>query len=394
MMDEFPRDLCDVLATVAQHAQERPDAVALEGAFANLSYADLQAEVSELATMLAEDAPAAIGLWMDNSPAWVVTDLAAMQAWIPLIPVSPYISPQQIGHVIASSGLELLMTDQPGRLRSLLDRAGIGISDEDGLYIAGVRVHLFQLEHPAVCAIAESVARVIYSAGRPDLSYAQGVCLSLHGLETAAASLQQACAYSAQERHLGVLPLDLLSASVAVYAVLLSGGTCVLPGLTGAGLCGEDDLDGAHFMRAVRQRRISSAVLTPQMLTSFMAAIGDDCASPANLRHLAVVGRSISLSLLQKAEQSGLPAYGGYGRMEMSGVVAINTPQANRPGSAGRPLPHVGLAFSEAGEILLRGALFSGYMGQDEPELVGGFWPSGDFGYLDDDGFLYLSGNR
>jgi len=390
-MDEFPRDPCDVLAAVAQHALERPDAVALEGTFANLTYAALQAEASELAALLAEDAPAAIGLWMDNTPAWVVTDLAAMQAWIPVIPMLSYVSPQQVGHLIANSGLELVMTDQPGQLRRLLGAADIGISDEDRLDIAGVRVHLFQLEHPGACVITESVARVIYSAGDPCLFHTDGVCLSLHAMETAAVSMQKVCGYSAQNRHLCALPLATLLENIAgVHALLLSGGTCVLPGLAGAGWFGEDGLDGAHFLLAVRQRRISSAVLTPQMLASLIAAVEAGSARPSSLRHLAVIGRSAPL-LLQKAEQLGLPAYAGYGRTETAGVVAINTSQANRTGSVGRPLPHVDIDFSDDGEIMLRGALFSGYMGQDEPELAHGFWPSGDTGYLDDDGYLYLN---
>jgi long-subunit acyl-CoA synthetase (AMP-forming) len=88
-----------------------------------------------------------------------------------------------------------------------------------------------------------------------------------------------------------------------------------------------------------------------------------------------------------------LPVYEGYGLSEAASVISVNRPDARRPGSVGKPLPHVELSFADDGEIVVRGRLFSGYLGEAEA-VEKDVWPTGDLGYLDDEGFLYLTGRK
>jgi long-chain acyl-CoA synthetase len=99
--------------------------------------------------------------------------------------------------------------------------------------------------------------------------------------------------------------------------------------------------------------------------------------------------------VLERAARLGVPVYQGYGLSELSSVVAFNGPGADRTGSVGKPLPHVELRFAADGEILVRGAVFEGYIGGGEdPRTSEGFWPTGDIGHLDDDGYLQLDGRK
>jgi long-chain acyl-CoA synthetase len=102
-------------------------------------------------------------------------------------------------------------------------------------------------------------------------------------------------------------------------------------------------------------------------------------------------------------QETGLFVHQGYGLTEAApGVTTTLGEDDPSPGSVGRPLPGVELRIADeqgenvegddAGEILIRGAnLFSGYWpdGADGPD-DDGWYRTGDVGYLDADGDLYL----
>jgi len=382
-----------VLAAVERYAREIPQKMALEGYHASLSYVELERQTALLADDLAERSPGAIGLMMDNTPAWVVADLAAMKTWNPLVPMPLFFSPEQIGHLVTSAGLELVLTDQPGPLRQMLGLIGIAISDEDAIDVAGVRVHLLQLEHPASSSIPDSIAKVTYTSGTTDDP--KGVCLTQRAMEEVAESLLAACYARADDRHLCALPLATLLENIGgVYVPLLAGGTCVLPGLAATGMRGAAGLDPARFLQSLVECKASTCIMIPQMLLALVSAIQEGGPRPATLRYAAVGGAPVSPTLLEAAAALDVPVYEGYGLSEAASVVAVNSPGAHKIGSVGRPLPHVCLGFKDDGEIQVSGALFSGYLDQGEMELQDGFYPTGDTGYLDDDGFLHITGRK
>jgi len=92
----------------------------------------------------------------------------------------------------------------------------------------------------------------------------------------------------------------------------------------------------------------------------------------------------------------------GYGLTETSPVIAVNTYKAHKFGSVGKPLPGAEVRISkekqeaQAGEILTRGDhVMKGYYQNSEKtgEVIKDGWlHTGDIGYIDSDGFLYITG--
>ncbi len=116
-----------------------------------------------------------------------------------------------------------------------------------------------------------------------------------------------------------------------------------------------------------------------------------------NFRMIISGSSALNKSILRFLLNIGLPVFEGYGMTECSPVVSANCKQAIRPGSIGKPLPHLDVRIGGNNEIQVRGeSVFNGY--HNRPDLNAqiftndGFYHSGDQGYFDDDGFLYFTG--
>jgi long-chain acyl-CoA synthetase len=118
-----------------------------------------------------------------------------------------------------------------------------------------------------------------------------------------------------------------------------------------------------------------------------------------NVRYYISGGAPLGLDTAHWFASVGIRILEGYGLTETSPVLAINTPDQNRMGSVGQPLPNVVCRIAEDGELLVAGPnVFQGYWKHPprEPENFDdqGFFRTGDIGNLDKDGFLYITDRK
>jgi long-subunit acyl-CoA synthetase (AMP-forming) len=222
----------------------------------------------------------------------------------------------------------------------------------------------------------------------------KGVCLGTAMLATVD-GLVQAMAPLAVRRHLCALPLPLLLENLAGVLAPLAAGAAVLalpPELVG--LRGSSGFDPAALDGAVSGSCADSVIVLPQMLRAWSAwREANRAATLPALKLVAVGGAAVGAATIARARAAGLPAYEGYGLSEAASVQTLNLPGADRAGSAGRPLPHVRLRVADDGEIWVAGSLMLGYL-SDRDAAAPAWWPTGDLGRIDADGFLHIDGRR
>ncbi len=113
------------------------------------------------------------------------------------------------------------------------------------------------------------------------------------------------------------------------------------------------------------------------------------------LRIIFTGGAHLDPFYIEKFADYGIDILEGYGMSECSPVITSNTPENHKPGSIGKPLKNVEIAF-EDGEILVRGSsVMKGYYKMPDETadtITDGWLHTGDKGYMDEDGYLFING--
>ncbi len=371
-----------MLQSLDRHAARQPETPVIIGSACTLNWQQLHTGVMTLAMQL--PASRCLGVLMDNGPAWIVTDLAALQAGIVNVPLPVFFSDEQLQHAVRDARIDAIITDKPERVTRLF-----AVRQRLRLEIAGGQYTCLSLSGSPGPALYGDTVKVTYTSGTT--GEPRGVCLSLRAMETVADALATAAEASSNDRALVLLPLSILLENIgSVYAPVIAGAEIHVPDPADTGISGSSRVDGATFARMLQRIRPTTLIVPPQLL-KLLVALARAAQLPDSFRYIAVGGAPTGMSLLEAARELCLPVYQGYGLSEACSVVAVNTARANLPGSAGRPLPHMKVRISEQGEVMLASETCSRYLHADAADPAAEL-ATGDLGYLDDDGYLYITG--
>lgn len=201
-------------------------------------------------------------------------------------------------------------------------------------------------------------------------------------------------------------PLFHIAAGARIFSCAVLGGhAIVLP-----------KFDVPDVLESIARYRINSATLVPTM---FQMLIDHPLFSSADLSSMEMVASGAApmpMALQHRVIEafSGINLYQTYGMTEAAPIVTsldsqyhvVSGPGSEKLGSVGRPAPHVQLRIidehgadlptGQTGEVLARGDnIMTGYWNLPEQTAVAlkdGWYHTGDAGYLDAEGFLFLEG--
>ena len=239
---------------------------------------------------------------------------------------------------------------------------------------------------------AEDLAMIIFTSGTTGKS--KGAMLSQNNM---AANLEAMSFRTAP----GVVLLNVLPIHHAFCLVMdwLRGFR------RGAVVCVNDSL--MHMVKNMGVFRPHAMLMVPLMIETIFKRI-DANSNEENrkevaqkifggrLRYIFTGGAHLDDYYLNRFRELDIKVLEGYGMSECSPVISANTPVDYKFGSVGKPLSNVEIAFSDEGEILVRGtSVMKQYynMPTETSEAIQDGWlHTGDKGYMDEDGFLFING--
>lgn len=368
---------------IARTAELTPNAEAIVCPDRIVSYQQLQQMIELARQELRTLAVNRLAIMRENSVDWVVIDLAAAAEGIVTVPIPLFFSHDQKRHLIQDSAIDTIYCDQPidihsGR-HSTNHIASHHIASKifDGKYL--------QLNNTDSSPLS-SLQKVTYTSGSTGTP--KGACITADAIDKVVSSLTHALSLEPEGRHLCLLPFSTLLENIAgIYLALANGRSVIVDRSEHFGLMSNHAFDVALFCQAVSQYRADAVILLPQMLKALVEH--GDTSSLQSLSIIAVGGGKVSDDILRRAHEMGLPVCQGYGLTECASVVALNTLSAQRVGSVGKPLPHTRVRISYSGEIMISGSTMQGYLNHaDAPSEIA----TGDAGFIDEDGYLFITG--
>ncbi|MGW5678430.1 AMP-binding protein [Streptomyces sp. NPDC003860] len=375
-------NLAGLLDRSRTHTTARVTEIDITGKRRDLTHAEL----TELAHDRARQLTAAgvrpghlIGIRASNGLDWLAWDLAALVAGARLKAFADTTEIPDPGDFIAEHRLALLIADVPPTAPAVVRPDG---APEPGVV-------------PPTATVVETddIHSLVYSSGTS--GRLKGLEISGRGTEYVINRFVEAFGVTARDRHLIFLPLANYQQRLSVYLCLWLGADLVLAPYQ-------------RVFQAVRTERPTFLIGPPvfydtalQLSTKGQGAgsLGDFLGG--HIRFLITGMAPIRRDTLDAFWAQGVPLLEAYGLTE-TGMVAWNSPGEHRVGTVGRLIDPDAVTFLDDGELVINrpAPLGRGYFDTDgdpaaaEVFKADGTILTGDYGRLDEDGFLTLIGRK
>ncbi len=410
-----------------------------DGSWNSLSFDEFGRNVDSLArALLQHQEKPVVGIAGSNSAAWVTVMLATLRAGGISVPIDRELPVSEMHAILHYSGANMFFFDpaitsevaaaMPERsegLFTLRRSSETGLSSMEDLISSGAASSA-ALPSPAG---GDDIAVISYTSGT--MGAAKGVVLSHANILSDLRQMLQSVGLQHDEVFLSVLPLHHMYECVCGMLCPLCHGCTVYfcRGLRHVA----DDLASAratlilgvpllweNMYRKINQGIASQKAGRLKFRVGLFAAAAADALGVhgarkrvfkpvheklgGRARFLVSGGAGIDPEVVRGFRRLGMEMLQGYGLTECSPIVAVNRDTANKSGSVGPPLPEVEVRIEDAdetgiGEIVVRGPnIMLGY--HEAPAQTAevlspqGWFRTGDYGFLDSEGYLFVTGRK
>ena len=387
-----------------------------------------------------------VAILCDNSPEWVVVDMAALGLGAIIVPLYTTSGSEETRHVLTDSGACLLAVDSaqhldkvselgslPGLETILLTRQ-VASDKAGGPRIVSLDQATGGEPLPAISGRRDDLATLIYTSGTTGPP--KGVMLSHGNIIANCESNLAALDLNPNDMTLSFLPVaHSFERTAGYYTVMMGGGTIAYAEGLGQIAANLHEVEPTVVLTVPRvleavhsriMRTIETSSWARQQILRAALAIGTQAADfrlsgrpipfhlsaamalfrrlvfariqaifGSRLRYLVSGGAPLSSEINSMLAAAEVPIVEGYGLTEASPVVSCNLHGRTRIGTVGRPLKNVEVRTAPDGELLVRGPnVMKGYYHRDsetqEAIDAEGWLHTGDIAQVDAEGYIRI----
>jgi long-chain acyl-CoA synthetase len=387
------------LDVAAAHFPDRP-AILFEGT--TLTYRQLQRAVDRAAHGLIElgiDTGDRVALFLPNIPGFAIAYLAVQKIGAIAVSVNVMLTTDELEHVLSDSGAAAIVTTAV-LLPCLVPLIGQNVPAERVILAEGSAPGYRGLEElgtdnpfTAREMHRDGPAGILYTSGTTGKQ--KGAVLSHGNVVSNTFATSHALRVDPDDRLMLFLPLfHCFGQNFIMNTAFASGASIVL----------HRRFAPEEVLRSIGRDGVTMFFAVPTIYIGLLDA-GVPPESLGGIRYYFSAAATMPVEIAERwRERFGLAIHEGYGLTETSPFASYNHQWHHRPGSVGTAIEMVEIAVVDAedrpvavgewGEILVSGPnVMLGYWNRPEESaaaLRGGWFHTGDVGYLDEDGYVFL----
>lgn len=349
-----------------------------------------------------------------NSPTFLVTYLAAARLGAVFVPINFRLAAEEVGTILVRGGASAIVCEEGHR--RMVDEVApqtpvqlfLLVDDDPAVPVTGDAPPRWRRLAPELAAVAladgaeplgfDDLAMLLFTSGTTGVP--KGVQLTHGNLWWNSVNVDSVVDTRRTDVTLATAPLFHIGAlNSFVLRALVRGGSIVI----------RRGFDPQQMADDLADLRISTFFAVPAMMAALARVPGFLDRGLPHLRGAVVAGAPVPRALIELYHRHGIVLEQAWGLTETA-PFATHLPREqaiSKVGSAGVAMPHTEVAIVDAatgeritepglrGEIVVRGPNVTIGYWNDEPATArafddDGYFHSGDIGYLDDDGYLFI----